>query len=241
MALYKLADLNVELNNQYDYLARQCWEYRNESDASADLAVTVTEEEILRERNAFSELNVSDGYLESVCAYRKLALQLPAYDGLLLHGSVIDFDGRGIIFLAHSGVGKSTHTMLWKQVYGEKMRIINGDKPIIRFFDGIPYAYGTPWAGKEGYQCNDRVKLTDLCFIERSAVNQVISIPPEECLNALMQQIIMPDDPMMALQTLQLLDKLLSFCRVWIIRCNISQEAAVLAHDTILGEMNHEA
>lgn len=241
MAIYKLADLIIELNNKYDYLADLCREYGYESDASADLAVTVTEEEILRERNVFPELNVADGYLESVCAYRKLGLQLPAYDGLLIHGSVIDCEDRGVMFMAHSGVGKTTHTMLWKQVYGDKMRIINGDKPIIRFFDGVPYAYGTPWAGKEGYQCNDRVKLTDLCFIERSTENQVISLKPEESLNAVMQQMIMPADPLLAIQTLQLLDRLLSFCRVWIIRCNISQEAAILAHDTILGEKNHEA
>jgi hypothetical protein len=56
-----------------------------------------------------------------------------------------------------------------------------------------------------------------------------------------MQQILIPPDPQMAIRTLQLLNRLLSVCRVWIIRCNISQEAAILAHDTILGEKNHEA
>ena len=187
------------------------------------------------------EINFSAGYLESVCAYRNLCLRLPGYDAFLLHGSVIECEGRGVAFLARSGVGKTTHTMLWKQVYGEQMRIINGDKPIVRFFDGIPYAYGTPWAGKEKFQCNARVPLTDICLIERSLENQVVQISPEECLNALMQQILVPADPQMAIRTLQLLDRLLSVCRIWIIRCNISQEAAILAHDTILGEKNHEA
>jgi hypothetical protein len=168
-------------------------------------------------------------------------VELPGYDGFLLHGSVIDCGGKGIAFLARSGVGKTTHTMLWKQVYGERVRIINGDKPIVRFFDGVPYAYGTPWAGKENLQCNDRVPLIDICFIERSSDNQVLPIRPEECLAAVMQQILIPSDPMMASRTLTLLDGLLSTCRLWVIRCNISQDAAILAHDTILGESNHEA
>lgn len=241
MALYKFADLIIELNNEYDFLAKQCEEYRYTQGTSADLSVRVTPEELQRERDVVPEMNFSAGYLESICAYRNLCQQLPGYDAFLLHGSVIDCDGRGIAFLARSGVGKTTHTMLWKQVYGENMRIINGDKPIIRFFEDIPYAYGTPWAGKEKLQCNDRVRLTDLCFIERSAENQVIPIKPEDCINAVMQQILVPPDPRMAVKTLQLLDRLLSVCRVWIIRCNISQEAAVLAHDTILGEKNHEA
>ena len=241
MALYQFADLIVELKNEYPYLAEQCRGYEYRSDASANLAVSVTPEEIQQERDVFSGLSVSDGYLESVCAYRKLCMLLPAYEALLLHGSVIDCDGRGVIFTANSGVGKTTHTMLWKQVYGDRMRIINGDKPIIRFFDGIPYAYGTPWAGKEKYQCNDRVPLTDLCLIKRSAENRVTSIKPEEALDALMQQIILPSDPLMAMATLRLLDQLLSFCRLWVIECNISEEAAILAHDTIIGEKNHEA
>lgn len=241
MALYKFADLVIELNNQYDFLAKQCTEYRYTADGSAELTVSVTQEEIRRERNVSAEINFSAGYLESICAYRKLCQKLPGYDAFLLHGSVIDCDGRGIAFLARSGVGKTTHTMLWKQVYEEQMRIINGDKPIIRFFGDVPYAYGTPWAGKENFQCNARVPLTDICFIERSAENQVIPIQPEECLNAVMQQILIPPDPQMAIRTLQLLNRLLSVCRVWIIRCNISQEAAILAHDTVLGEKNHEA
>ena len=241
MALYKFADLVIELNNEYDFLAKQCAEYRYMADASAELTISVTQEEIQRERNVSPETNFPAGYLESICAYRNLCQKLPGFDALLLHGSVIDCGGKGIAFLARSGVGKTTHTMLWKQVYGDQMRIINGDKPIIRFFGDVPYAYGTPWAGKENFQCNARVPLTDICFIERSAENQVIPIQPEECLSAVMQQILIPPDPQMAIRTLQLLNRLLSVCRVWIIRCNISQEAAILAHDTVLGEKNHEA
>lgn len=241
MALYKFADFVIELNNQYDHLAKQCGEYRYTGSASAELTVNVTGEEIRRERNLSEDLLFSDGYLESICAYRKLCQQLPRYDAFLLHGSVIDCGGRGIVFLARSGVGKTTHTMLWKQVYGDQMRIINGDKPIIRFFEGVPYAYGTPWAGKENLQCNDRVRLTDLCFIERSEENRVVPMKPEDCINAVMQQILIPPDPQLAIKTLQLLDRLLSVCRLWVIGCNISEAAAILAHDTMIGETNHEA
>lgn len=239
MALYKFADLIIALDNKYDYLPKQCAEYEHIADASADLTVCVPQEQIIRERDLMP-VPCSDGYLESVCAYRTLCQQLPVYDAFLLHGSVIDFGGRGIVFSANSGVGKTTHTMLWQQVYGKRMRIINGDKPIVRFLEGVPYAYGTPWAGKEKFQCNDRVRLTDLCFIERSTENQVFQIKPEECIHVVMQQVLIPSDPRMAVQTLQLLDRLLSFCRLWVIRCNISEDAAILAHDTILGVENHE-
>lgn len=240
MACYKFADLIVELNHRFEFLTRQCAEFCYEGDAPAELLVHLTDDDIQRERKFPSSIHHTDGYLESICAYRKMCLQLPQFDAFLLHGSVIDCGGRGVAFLARSGIGKTTHTMLWKQVYGDGVRIINGDKPIVRFFDGIPYAYGTPWAGKENFYCNDRVRLTDLCFIERSLENQVRMVPPEDCLNAVMQQILIPSDPLLAIKTLQLLDALLSGCRLWIVGCNVSQEAAILAHDTILGEMTNE-
>lgn len=240
MAFYKIAELVVEFQNRFDFLTKQCAEYEYTGAASPELTVHVTDEDLRRERNFSPERNYPEGYLESVCACRKLCVELPRYEGLLMHGSVIECRGRGIAFLARSGVGKTTHTLLWKQVYGDQVRIINGDKPIVRFRDGVPYAWGTPWAGKENLQCNRRTPLTDICFLERAPENAVFQIRPEEGLNGVMQQILIPPEPEMAEKTLELLDKLLGSCRIWVIRCNISQDAAKLAHDTILGE-KHEA
>lgn len=236
MALYSLADFVVELENQHDFLTRQCMEYRYDGTAPADFIVRVTEEELLREQSITPDIHYSEGYLESVCAYRQLCMELPMRDAMLLHGSVIECGGKGIAFLARSGVGKTTHTMLWKQVYGEQVRIINGDKPIIRFFGDVPYAYGTPWAGKENLQINNRVQLTDICFIQRSPENSVSRADPTDHLGAVMQQILHPSEPAAAIKTLELLDRLLSVCNVWVIKCNVSEDAAITAHDTILGE-----
>lgn len=237
MALYKLADFVVNIENEYDYLTGQCAPYRYTGDIPAELSVKVNEDEIQHERIASEGINHSSGYLESICAYRKLCLQLPLYDAMVLHGSVISCGGRGIAFLARSGVGKTTHTMLWKQVYGEKVQIINGDKPVVRFFGGVPFAYGTPWAGKENLQSNNRVQLTDICFIERSEDNFVFRAASDACLDFLAQQILLPTEPAAAGKTLELLDKLMTACNFWIIRCNISEDAAITAHKTIIGEI----
>lgn len=236
MALYSLADFVVKLENQYDYLTKQCAQYRYDGTAPVDFTIQVTEEELRREQSLFPEIRYSEGYLESICAYRKLCMNLPVRDALLMHGSVIECQGRGIAFLARSGVGKTTHTMLWQQVYGDQMRIINGDKPIIRFFDGVPFAYGTPWAGKENLHTNARVQLTDLCLIQRGRENAVYAVDPAQYLDMLMQQLLLPAEPEAAERTLELLDRLLSVCKVWVIQCNISGEAAITAYNAIIGE-----
>ena len=234
MAKYSIADFCVDIQNRFDYLAKQCAGYAADPEAPAEFTIRVTDEELSQER-LLCGCTYADGDLESVCAYRKLCLDLPLQDALLLHGSAIQCDGRGIAFLARSGVGKTTHTLLWKKVYGDKVSVINGDKPIVRFSDGIPYAYGTPWAGKEGMQINTKVPLTDLCVIQRSGENETLPTDGADCLDVIMGQVLHPSEPMRAIRTLELVDRLVRHCRLWVIRCNVSDEAAILAHDVIFG------
>lgn len=237
MARYSIADFTVDIQNKNEYLEHQCREYIAEKSENVDFSVFVTDEEIRCEREKSGDMSFDEGYIESVCAYRKLCLVLPMRDAMLMHASVISCEDRGIAFLARSGVGKTTHTLFWKEVFGEKVSIINGDKPIIRFFDGQPYAYGTPWAGKENLQKNERVLLTDICFIERSDEDSAELIKGEDFLNSLMNQLLMPSEPLAALKTLGMVDKLLKNCRFWLLKCTKSQDSAILAYNKIFGEV----
>ena len=60
--------------------------------------------------------------------------RLAAFDGLLLHASLIDYGGSGILFVGNSGVGKTTQAELWQQHLGAE--ILNGDKALVRLLDG---------------------------------------------------------------------------------------------------------
>lgn len=236
MARYLLAELIIDIHNRYDFLERQCADYLYNGNAPEDFTVRVTDVEIQQEQTITGNVDYDCGYLESVCTYRKIGMKLPLYDAMLLHAAVISCDGKGIAFLARSGVGKTTHTLLWKRIFQEQLRIVNGDKPIVRFFDGAPYAYGTPWAGKENLQCNERVQLTDICFIERSLDNSVLRVDPMDYIDALMQQVLLPSEMVPAEKTLELLDKMVSNCKFWVIRCNVCDDAAMIAYNTIFGD-----
>ena len=241
MSVYKFADFDIDFKNRFDYLPRLCKGIEADGFCDVpDFTIRVSVDELNNERE-LNDGDLSDAYLESVCAYRKLCLRLPVYDSMLLHCSVIDVGGRGIAFLAKSGVGKTTHTLLWNGMLntsenGERMRIVNGDKPIIRFFDGAPYAYGTPWAGKENIKLNARVRLTDLCFIERCEFNETLPVDKDMCIDRLMEQILLPSDVDCAAKTLEMADMLLSKCGLYLIRCNATPEAAKVAYTARFGE-----
>ncbi len=232
MPKIKIADLIIDIKNKYRHLKRQCTDYIYNGDEPTDILVKVTQEEMDAEAKEY-DTEFHPALLESTCAYRQIANALPTYDALLMHGATFAIDDRGIIFIARSGTGKSTHLMLWQKLYGDKITIVNGDKPIIRFFDGIPYAYGTPWAGKEKLQTNTRVRLTDICILERGVENSTVKVDPAEYLDQIMQQVLHPADPIAAFKMLELVDGLAQKCNFWNIKCNISDEAAICSYNAI--------
>lgn len=191
MPKYKIANLVVEIKNRYDYIPKQCADYICSEYLPTEIEITVTDEDILREQKSCLK-KFPEGYLESICFLRKLAIKLPTYDAMLLHASAIAFKEKGIAFLAPSGTGKTTHTLLWHQLLGNDMHIINGDKPIVRLHKNVPYIYGTPWAGKENFQINNRVVLTDLCFIERAKINETAPLDISDVIPLFMKQILRP-------------------------------------------------
>lgn len=121
MPIYSIAGLNVEFKSRFKAIERKCIEYLSELDAPADVTVYATDEDLRRERLSSSK-DFSDEYIESVCLYRNLCLQMPRFNGMLLHSSVVSVGNRGIAFLARSGVGKSTHTLLWKKCWAKNAR-----------------------------------------------------------------------------------------------------------------------
>ena len=235
MPVYSIAGLNVEFKSRYSLIERKCIEYLSELDAPADVTVYATDEDLRRERLSSSK-DFSDEYIESICLYRNFCFQILKYEGLLLHSSVVSVGDRGIAFLARSGVGKSTHTLFWKKLLGDKITIVNGDKPIVRFCEGLPVAFGTPWGGKEGLQTNTNVELTDLCFIERSETDSVEVLDVKDAVDLIMHQVLLPSEPIDVATTLELTDKLLKKCRLWRVKCTPNISAAKVAYNALFGE-----
>lgn len=232
MAVYKFAGLTVEIQNKYPYLERLCEKYV--SSGEPELTISVTPEEIEAARG---NGNFEDGYLEGICAYRRLCQIIPAYDAFMLHAATFTIDSHAYGLCADSGTGKSTHVRLLKKLLGARMDIVNGDKPIIRFDEGgKPVAYGTPWCGKEGWGKNRHAPLRGIVFLERSEKNRIERITPADAAKRIMHQLIRPNDPEMALKTLELADRMLKNVDLWLLGCNISEEAAVLSSTTITGE-----
>lgn len=229
MFIIKLADVRIRIDNRYPFLERQCRAYVVEGD-EYDFSVSVTNDEIAEEQK---HGEFSEGYCESICAYRHICEILPSYNVFLMHSSVIEVDGYAYAFTAKSGVGKSTHTALWLKNI-PNARVLNGDKPLYRLEnDGSLTVYGTPWNGKENWGENISAPLAAICFIERGAENTIRKAEEDDVVNRLMHQLYLRGSRQSVTQQLVLMDALVRAVPYYVLACNISNEAALLAYNTM--------
>ncbi len=239
---YKFGDIIISLNSIHNDVHEYCAGY--ESDGEPLLSFTISQADIDFEREKSAKDDISegrevryftDGYLEELAFYRKIAEKMPDFDIILFHGSVIAVDGEGFLFTANSGTGKSTHTKLWREKFGERAVMVNDDKPLLRMTDEQVIAYGTPYNGKHRIGCNMSVPLKGLCILTRGETNSISCITKKEAYSMLMQQVYRPADPVQLLKTMKLLDKLGKNIKIYRLACNMDIEAAEVAYNGMKG------
>ena len=92
---------------------------------------------------------------------------------LLFHSSVTVREGRGHMFLGHSGTGKSTHSRMWLEAF-EDAHLLNDDNPAVRILpDNEVRVYGTPWSGKTACYINDSVPVAALVQLAQAPENTI--------------------------------------------------------------------
>lgn len=201
-----------------------------------DFSVTVTESDLRFEQaeldkealeEGFRRRKFTDPFLERAAIQRAFAEFLFDRDILLIHGSTVAVDGRAYLFAAKSGTGKSTHTRLWREVFGDRARMINDDKPFLSLEHGKIMLCGAPWSGKHGLHSNICVPLQGICILERGAQNRIWPITAEDAMPRLLHQSYCPEGAQMQHQAL--INRLASSVSLWRMTCNRERNAASTA------------
>ena len=230
MSVYRIAELNIDIQPQSMYVKEQLSDF--EVVGKADFAVRLTKEDIRNEmliyqRNSDSlQSNISLALCESLAIYRKICKKITLdYNGILMHGAVIRYKDKAYMFTAPSGTGKTTHIRLWKKYFGDKVEIINGDKPILRQKNGLITVYGTPWNGKENYGSNSCAVLDGIFLLKRSKINSVKKCDSKIALPFLLSQTLRYEDEKSVTNLLDFIDKILRTINIYILECNMELSA----------------
>lgn len=239
--LIELAGKTIRIDTLYPYIEEYCKDYiLKDINEEPDHTISITQEDIdyEREKSEKADKNAGnpiryfpDDYLETLAVYRRIAEWIPYHDTVLMHGSVVAVDGNGYLFMAGSGTGKSTHTKLWMEYFGDRAVMVNDDKPLVRVCGDRVIAYGTPWDGKHRRSSNISVELAGICGLHRGMDNHIVRTDRKEIYPMLIKQVYRPKDPGSMMATFSLIDNILKYVPVYTLHCNMDISAARVAYE----------
>ncbi len=111
---------------------------------------------------------------------------LAGQGAVLLHASFVRYGGRGILFSAPSGGGKSTQAALWCRVAGAEL--LNGDRAGLACRDGIWQAYGLPFAGSSAVFRAECAPVGAIVLPLKGPYNRVIPVSASDALRRLLPE-----------------------------------------------------
>lgn len=231
---YLIADLVVEFEPRYDDLRDLAAPFAYEGGRETDFSLSVSEEYLntTHEKMISGSIGQTENFLMS-SAFMRAAVR---YRTMLVHSSAVVYEGRAYLFSAQSGVGKSTHTKLWLREFGDRVRIFNDDKPVIRIYDDRVTVYGTPFDGGSGIALNESYPLGAIVFLERGEHNSVRVPSQKEILQQLYFSTVRRVGRVSAEAMLENFAALLPLARFYLLTCNMEPEAAHVAFDAIIKE-----
>lgn len=235
--LIEIAGYTGRIDSLFESTRDYCRKYLTEGEA--DFSVTVTREDLDFEQEALRQEALEEGikvrkftepFLDRTSIQRKCAEFLFDRDVLMTHGSTVAVDGKAYLFTAKCGTGKSTHTRLWRQVFGQRAQMVNDDKPFLKVTEGGVLACGSPWSGKHGLDENITVPLQGICILERGKENRIEPIPVEEALPMLLHQSYCPLNEDKREEFESLVKNLAEKIPLWRMYCNMDPSAAEVSH-----------
>ena len=93
---------------------------------------------------------------------------------VLFHSAAFLWMKKAWLLSGESGVGKTTQLRHWIHLYGQEMKVINGDKPLLFVPEkGDIWVYPSPWNGKEGFGNPFKAPLGGIICLEQGQTNHI--------------------------------------------------------------------
>jgi hypothetical protein len=122
-----------------------------------------------------------------------LAQLFPSRQAINIHSSAVSINGNGVLFVGHSGAGKTTIIRKFMRYNLPDIDILCDDRNIIRELNGSYHVFGTWNHGYISKVSPFSAPLKAICFLEKSQRNQLINITDKrEVRNALLSHISKP-------------------------------------------------
>lgn len=231
----KIADICIGIKLLNEDFYELCSYYETNDDA--DFVLAATESDLEEERNQIAtyteEGYYSDTDVERLWLLRQIAEKVPEYDAFLIHGASFRVDEDAYLLLGPSGAGKTTQSKLWKKYFGERMRMINDDKPILRMLGDSIIVGASPWCGKENWNNNITAPLKGIVSINQAKDNKIEPVSSQTAWDLVMNQVHRSKNPKTMQKIMRMIDSMIETTPVYRLECNREFEAVRIAYDAL--------
>jgi hypothetical protein len=160
----------------------------------------------------------------SLIGYILLKNRILFHQGLIIHAAAIAWKGKGIMFTAPSGTGKSTQADLWSTY--RNATILNDDSPIVRLLNDQVIVFGTPWSGSKGIFQNAQAPLSAIIVLDQSDTNSFHQLTMEQSIPLLVPRCFLPyHDPVLVDIACTNLEKIIIKTPVYHLKCRPDKDA----------------
>lgn len=234
----ELAGIPIGVRCRYEVNRRFLKDYQTEKEPL--FCVEPTDEDLERARADYELLDRMDGrtdtfrseiFFENAALNRLIAERITEYDVLLMHGSALSLDGEGYLFTAPSGTGKSTHARLWRETFGDRVVMINDDKPMLKIRQDGVSAYGTPWNGKHSLSRNTSAPIRAIALLRQAEENRIEPMSKSDAFPVLVSQALSSKDPALMVRILGLENRILDQVKFYTLYCNMEPDAVRVAYE----------
>lgn len=169
-------------------------------------------------------------------ALRLVYLYLAQCHGMVaLHSASILYQDKAWLFSGRSGMGKSTHTNLWKEFYHTP--VINGDLNLLAMVNGQPVVHGIPWCGTSETFDTKTYPLGGIILLKQAPKDVVEELSPDKQQLLVCQRLISPTWTAelfdMNLQLVKEISKKIMICRLHCTKEGSAAETMKTYIDTI--------
>lgn len=157
---------------------------------------------------------------------------------LMLHAAFIRWKGKGILFTAPSGTGKSTQAELWKKY--ERADILNGDRAAVRRDEsGCWQAYGLPYAGSSGIYRNEKTPVSAVIVLRQAEENRIRRLGMLDTIRNLYPETTVHHwEPDFVEKALTLLTELAGEVPFYLLECRPDRGAVEAVKNVLIGGEN---
>lgn len=180
---------------------------------------------------------IDNGSSEFGLSIYRVSDYLSQFKICLIHGAALLWHGKAYLFCADSGVGKSTQLIRWMQLYHDEVKVMNGDKPVIKMNEnGKVTVHPSPWKGKEEWGDDSIIApLGGIILLEQADHNEITTRDKHQTAFRVVAQIFSRYELNTYIHNhCQIAETIVKNVPIWRLRNKGDLESAMITHDALV-------